>query len=203
MTRINLAPPSFATRVTALPATPVDGQECYLAIPASGNQSAAVWHMRYYAASGKWEYIGGPPIAYQMEGANSAYMPISTGGQITVNAANNQVLGWTFVPPVDCWVELDFWLGLVQKTDANYHYAQYIANCSPAPVAGLGITGSAVYLMQHASVQTYEPYTLRKRWALAAGISYFMYTTMQFSGGTWQYNQQAQNLWMLGKAWPR
>lgn len=48
--------------VTALPANPVDGQECrYLADATNG----VVWHLRYRAASAsiyKWELVGGSPL---------------------------------------------------------------------------------------------------------------------------------------------
>lgn len=52
--------------VSALPASPIDGQECYyLADSAKG----IVWHLKYRAASSsayKWEYVGGPPLYHNV-----------------------------------------------------------------------------------------------------------------------------------------
>lgn len=48
--------------VSALPGSPIDGQECYFLADAT---NGIVWHLRYRAtASGsyKWECIGGPPL---------------------------------------------------------------------------------------------------------------------------------------------
>jgi hypothetical protein len=50
-----LGPP----KVTALPANPVDGQECYYVADAT---NGVIWHLRYNAGSGsayKWEFVGG------------------------------------------------------------------------------------------------------------------------------------------------
>jgi hypothetical protein len=53
-----LGPP----RVTALPTSPIDGQECYLVADAA---SGVIWRLRYNAASAsayKWEFIGGSAL---------------------------------------------------------------------------------------------------------------------------------------------
>lgn len=55
--------PAYADKliVTALPASPVDGQECYY-LADSGN--GIVWHLKFRSGSAsahKWEYVGGPP----------------------------------------------------------------------------------------------------------------------------------------------
>ncbi|HMS83613.1 MAG TPA: hypothetical protein PKD12_08185 [Nitrospira sp.] len=51
--------------VTALPGSPVDGQEVYFQSTAMA-AAGVIWHLRYRSgASGsyKWEYLGGPPLS--------------------------------------------------------------------------------------------------------------------------------------------
>lgn len=53
------APPPAGT---ALPASPVDGQEYYYVVDAT---NGVVWHLKYRAASAsahKWEFVGGTPL---------------------------------------------------------------------------------------------------------------------------------------------
>lgn len=60
-------PPTFVSPipfVASLPASPVDGQECYYQNAALATLGV-VWRFRYRAASAsayKWEFVGGPPI---------------------------------------------------------------------------------------------------------------------------------------------
>src|SRR5262249_3688142 len=96
------------TLVTSLPPSPVDGQEAFLSIPAvgsgNGSQAAAVWHMRYNAATSRWEQIGGAPITFRMDGENEGYVAVTTTQAFTVNAALTKWLQWApFTPPVDVW----------------------------------------------------------------------------------------------------
>lgn len=70
--------------VAALPANPVDGQECYyLASAANG----VVWHLKYRAASAsayKWEFVGGPSlrdvVMAQESITSAAYTDLTTVG---------------------------------------------------------------------------------------------------------------------------
>lgn len=67
---------SVPTFVTALPASPVDGQEVYY-LPDS--TTPVVWHFRYRAGSpnlDKWEFLGGPPLV----------ATVSTGETVTGTA---------------------------------------------------------------------------------------------------------------------
>lgn len=62
--------------VTALPAAPYDGQECYYLVDAS---QGIIWHLRYRAASGstyKWEVIGAGPALFSFVAAQE---PTSSG----------------------------------------------------------------------------------------------------------------------------
>lgn len=77
--------------VTALPGSPVDGQECYYQNAAMAALGVA-WHLRYRsAASGsyKWEYVGGPPYESHVDTSdtrsNSVYGAlVSSPGPILV-----------------------------------------------------------------------------------------------------------------------
>lgn len=60
-----IAPPL----VSALPGSPVDGQECYYVADAT---AGVVWHLRYRAASVnayKWEFVGGSSLQAQVVSA--------------------------------------------------------------------------------------------------------------------------------------
>ena len=179
--------------------------------------------IRYYdVAAGAWKTITtaqGPPgpqgakgdkgdvglallDVQRMFGQNNGYRTVTTGQQITVNAAATIGLQLVYTPPVDCWWEVDFHMGLVQKTDAAYHYMQPSINLSPADVDGIGVMGIDT-LTQHLTVQTFEPHNMRALFKLAAGIAYTTYPVVAMSGGTWQYHQHQNHLSMFGKAWAR
>jgi len=71
--------------LTALPVTPVDGQEIYFLADAT---NGIIWHLRYRASSSsayKWEVIGGPPLFSEVtvaaEGtASTTYTNLTTIG---------------------------------------------------------------------------------------------------------------------------
>jgi hypothetical protein len=182
--------------LTALPASPVDGQEIYF--QADAGPPAVVWHLRRRAS--KWEFVGGPPIVYRMEGENNGYVPVSSGNIICVNPSS-KLLQWVFTPPVDVWADVAFHIGLVQAITASYNYIQPSMSCSPTPAIG---TPPTLYLMMHASVQTYEPADLRTRLGLNAGTTYTINVVWTSSGGAaFSYYQGPASLQMLGEAWPR
>lgn len=62
--------------VTALPSSPVDGQEIYFGADPT---NSVIWRLRYRAAksgSYKWEYLGGAPMAAT---ADTSRAPTNTG----------------------------------------------------------------------------------------------------------------------------
>lgn len=81
-----MGPIGTPPRVTALPASPYDGQECYFVANAA---NGVLWHLRYNAASSsplKWEVVGGPPLYNEylsLETFNS--FGANAWGGITVN----------------------------------------------------------------------------------------------------------------------
>jgi hypothetical protein len=92
---------------------------------------------------------------------------------------------------------------LVQKLDAAYHYGQPTLTCGPAPALGPTAPASMGYVMQHSAVQTFEAYRATVLWGLNANTSYSGNAVLAFSGGSWQYNQGPDVLWIESKAWPR
>jgi hypothetical protein len=75
---VSAAPP----RVTSLPSSPVEGQECvYVADAANG----VLWHLRYNAAAAspyKWEFVGGSPLyvehtAAEFQGSGGQFLDLS------------------------------------------------------------------------------------------------------------------------------
>jgi hypothetical protein len=76
-------------RVTTLPTSPVDGQECYYVADAT---NGVLWHLRYNAGSAsayKWEFVGGPRLFVAVPGslpvvtATSPVFPAG-GAQLTL-----------------------------------------------------------------------------------------------------------------------
>jgi hypothetical protein len=182
--------------LTALPVSPVDGQEIYF--QADAGPPAVVWHLRRRAS--KWEFVGGPPITYRQEGELAGYIPFpAPGNALAVNGAG-KLMAWSFTPPVDVWADLTFHLGLVQKMDANYHYVQFAIGGPTAPAVG---SLPQVTKTQHSTVMQYEPYLLRARVGLNAGVAYNFYVAPGVSGGTWQYYASNIAMQMFGEAWPR
>lgn len=134
-------------------------------------------------------------------GNNNAYKVITTGQRLTINAAGTTDLALSYTPPVNAWWEVDLLLGLLQKTDAAYHYGT--CNLNIAPVDADGQQTYVSYIMQHATVQTYEAHTISGLFKLNAGVAYQVSANLGLSGGTWQYHQGASQLAMSAKAWAR
>ena len=87
-------PSGPAARVTSLPGSPVDGQECYYVADAT---NGIVWHLKYNSGSAsayKWEVVGGPPLYSEVltqEVSNAlGYADLATvGPSITVPLAGD------------------------------------------------------------------------------------------------------------------
>ena len=73
--------------VSALPGSPVDGQEVYYR-----NSQGSMWHFRYNAGSAsayKWEYLGGSAMTHE----NEPELATSTAGSfITLDSGNPQLI---------------------------------------------------------------------------------------------------------------
>lgn len=71
--RDNMA--SLVEAGTTLPSSPVDGQSFYYV---ADTGTGTVWHLRYRAASTKWEFVGGNPYNVQQLGAHTAIVANNT-----------------------------------------------------------------------------------------------------------------------------
>lgn len=67
-----------ATYVTALPGSPVDGQEVFYAADAA---NSIIWHLRYRTSLTRWEFVGGSPLRSSV--ATSESLTSSTYGDLT------------------------------------------------------------------------------------------------------------------------
>ena len=86
------------TFVSALPGSPVDGQEVYYQ-SAGMATDGVVWHLRYRSTGGtyKWEFVGGSPMYAETPAAelttSATYVDLTTvGPQITVPLAGDYVI---------------------------------------------------------------------------------------------------------------
>ena len=82
------------TLVTALPGSPVDGQEVYFVADAAAR---VLWHLRYNAVGGayKWEYLGGPPLTAidtSADSTGSSALVLLGGPSLTLPLAGDWVL---------------------------------------------------------------------------------------------------------------
>lgn len=102
------------TPVTALPATPYDGQEIYFVADAA---NGVKWHLRYNAGSSsqyKWEYLGGPPVRadvvtnQSLPGAQSTWEDLATvGPEITLPVGGDYQVEYGGLPtavPTTGWL---------------------------------------------------------------------------------------------------
>lgn len=132
--------------------------------------------------------------------AGNAYKAF-VSGNFHMDAAGAVPVRLDYTPPVNAWWEVDFHMGIMQKVDSAYHYIQPSVSLNVADVDGVG--GFGITRTQHGQVNTYEPYTIRALFKLAAGTAYYAFASGGFSGGTWQYFQASNNLQLSAKAWAR
>lgn len=85
-----IASATGATLVTSLPGSPTDGQEVFYV---ADSTNGVIWHLRYRAASSKWEFVGGSGL-YAEDLANRAslnnspnYGALATAVQVTAPLA--------------------------------------------------------------------------------------------------------------------
>lgn len=84
--------------VTALPASPVDGQECVLVD--SLTAPTFQWHLRYVAAkaSNRWVFVGGTPRVSAQSGSiattSTAFVALTSGPTLVVPVAGSYLIEW-------------------------------------------------------------------------------------------------------------
>jgi hypothetical protein len=95
---------------TALPASPVDGQEYFYVADAT---NGIIWHLRYRAASAsthKWEFVGGPPLAPPVTNVASPGSVTATGAWQEINSNARMTL------PLAGDYELNLWMWCLNTT---------------------------------------------------------------------------------------
>lgn len=119
--------PLIVPVVTALPTSPVNGQECYFLADAT---NGVVWHLKYRAGSSslyQWEYIGGPPLIHK----------IDTDQTFAEQAPTTYVDAATVGPQITLPLSGDF----TYHMSANLYVASETGNA--AAYVGLSVAGAA------------------------------------------------------------
>lgn len=172
--REDAAQPDF---VSALPGSPVDGQEVYFQ-DANMATAGVVWNLRYRAGGGtyKWEFLGGPPLIAEVGfgGAESAsstsYTALTTAGpSIAVPLAGDYIvaIGADVQNNATAWsTYMSYDIGVTGAVDAD----------------GIRVrqpTGGGYEVAVSASVE-------RRKNALAASTSLTAKYRVLGGSGTWQ-----------------
>lgn len=158
--------------VTALPGSPVDGQECYLQTAAMA-AAGVIWHLRHRASIAdayKWEFLGGAPLtvrqdtSYTVAGGQSSYVAPSNAVTLTVPAAGIY----------DVTAEADIWHGQV----SSFNSTMYSYTVGPTPANDTWCVTDGIAGMIASVAKTYRhtvpsPFTLseRVRTTAAAGAT--------------------------------
>lgn len=114
---------ALAKLVTALPASPVDGQEIYYVADAT---NGVVWHLVYRAADAsayKWNFVGGSPLRHMLdEGINTAYSTTTLSTTATWADLTSGTVGPLVTTPLagDYMVEYGYAAGW--NSAANYSF---------------------------------------------------------------------------------
>jgi len=163
---------------TALPASPVDGQEFILTD--SLTAPTYTWRLRYLAAkaSNKWVFVGGSPLYVEVTNpdgtASATYVALATAGpSITVPVAGDYFVGIGFQPSG-------------QATAQGIFYMSYDIGGTAAVDAD---AAAAISLSGTLPVFN-NPYRKRRKTALAAGAA--LVAKYKTSGGTSTFG----NRWM-------
>ena len=134
-------------------------------------------------------------------GSNNAYAAIATGGLFYMNAALSIPMRFSYTPPVDVWWETRMNVGVLQKTDAAYHYG-YVSVGLNTPDAD-GHQGAYQIFTQHSTVDVFGFRVPTKTWKLTGGVAYQASAIFTASGGTWSYYQGDAYHFAEAKAWTR
>lgn len=124
---------------------------------------------------------------------------VNSGGYFAKVGA--QPLQIAYTPDVDCWWEVDAFVGGIAKDDAAYHYSYLALLISPSDVDGFD--SRYVIYTQHNQVQTYAEREIRHIFNLAAGTTYVCNMRHDPNAGTWEYYQTSLTCFLTGKAWAK
>lgn len=161
-----------APPVTSLPGSPVDGQEVVYVADAA---ASILWHLRWRAASSRWEFLGGAPL-YAMvlpqEGTTLAtYAALATPGPIlTIPRAGTYdvAVGARIVATANNAALMSYTVGATAASDDDAAEAGYGAGGAAASAmvvrrkAALAV--GAVLTAQYKAVVAGASQSFSKRW---------------------------------------
>lgn len=151
---------SPAAYVTALPASPVDGQEIYYAADAT---NGVIWYLRYRAASSssyKWEVVGGTSlnvfIVTVESRASTTFGDLATvGPSITVPLAGDYNLSVSCLPTPSGSTDIaimGYDLGATSATTARAARASGTANSVAFDTSHAGVAASTLIRAKYRNV---------------------------------------------------
>lgn len=170
------------TASAALPVAPRDGQECYLLADAA---TSTVWHMRYRAATGKWEYVGGRALEARVATSELMALALNTWGDVAT-------LGPSITVPLAGDYDLEFGADLIVGSNGQgvqAGIAQAALGNAVAPFIGM----VAAIAQVSGSLMTTSSMT-----ALAANqVLRMRYRVQSVAGGT----PTVANRWLKIRPW--
>lgn len=170
----------FLPVLAALPAGPVDGQECYYL---ADSTAGVVWHLRYRAASPdatyRWEYVGGPPLSAE----------VLTDQSSTATAyADLATLGPDVTLPLAGWYDVELGAyGYSSSTPATNVYMSYAAGGTAASDNDAVLIGAAGFL-------AFSAYRRHRRGPFAAG-TLLRAKYRASTAATWDAAQRRLHAW--------
>lgn len=148
-------------RVTALPANPIDGQECYFVADAT---NGIIWHLRYNAGSAsayKWELVGGTTLYSSVAtqeaatGAGGSWFNLATNGPlVTLPLAGDYETDFGATVIVTNRGQLAY-LGIAQGDVAAAGLQPYLSGPDPSNTAWPGgnpLTSALAASVRHTAV---------------------------------------------------
>lgn len=130
-------------------------------------------------------------------GGGTSGWSASNNGQTIFDSATGALARITYTPPVNVELESYFHLRFT-ATQAAYAYVYPGFTLSPSDRD----TQGQIYdlRMMHASVQTYEPFQIKKIWRLTAGVAYTLNLVFNCSGWSGSLTDNVQEFWMEANA---
>ena len=180
-------------RLSAAPASPVVGEMYY----DTGT------NVLYYWNGTTWLPARGGPLAVQTtRGANPAYLGYGAPQWVSINPGGTALMLF-YTPPVNCWWEVSYHIGLIQALSAAYYYATTELRMF-GPADADGVSTAAKWLeMQHASVQTFVAHTGSYVYKLNAGVAYSVGVWWDGAAASWQIHQGPEYMHIQGRAFAR
>lgn len=126
----------------------------------------------------------------RVDGVTAAYLAV-TNQQAYRATSSGPNIGFTVNLPVDSWADVRAVTGILQKTDAAYHYAFTNLWLTTAASDVDGQNRAHTIQTQHSTVNNFGFRHIHRRWKLAANTTYRYDAMFECSGGTWQFYMDA------------